>query len=316
MSLPTARDLQPVDPILTNMLIAYMQSESRFVADRVFPQLPVDKDSGTYFIFDKKYWFLDNAAARAYGGNFAFGDFGVSSGTFTTTQYALARAIADEERANSQLPMDLETASVRWLGMQHMIRRERAWAAGFMKTTVWGTDASISAKWSDYTLSDPVGDVRTGKRTISQATGYTPNLMLIGEIVEDRLVNHPDLLDRIKFVQQATMGNIRNALAALFGVDVLLVGAAVYNSANEGQTAVMAPIIDDDCLLTYSTPTPGIMEPSCGYTFTWAAGGGGGTIYPPYRDNGRKSDVITSNQQFAHEVTASDLGYFIADCVD
>lgn len=316
MTLPTAKDLQAVDPVLTNILVGYYQQQDRFIAGRVFPSVPVDKDSGTYYIFTQKYWFTDSMEERAYGGDFAFGNYGVETSTYTTAQWALAKSIADEERANSQLALDLETAAVRWLGMKALLRKERAWAADFMKTSVWGTDGSITYKWSDYDSSDPVGDLATARRTISQATGYAPNKLVIGEIVRDRLINHPDLIDRIKYTQVATQGSVETALAALFMVQDVLVGMAIYNSANEGQTASYSAIIDDDALLLYTTPTPSIFEASAGYTFTWAAGGGDGQIYSPYRDYGKHSDVIQAKMQWDQKAVAANLGYFISDCVD
>ena len=50
MSLPTINDVQAVEPVLTNLLIGYMQADDRFVASKVFPIVPTDKDSGTYYI--------------------------------------------------------------------------------------------------------------------------------------------------------------------------------------------------------------------------------------------------------------------------
>lgn len=316
MSIPTAKDLQPIDPILQNILVGYAQQETRFVADRVFPAVPVDKDSGTYFIFTKKYWSRDTMQARAYGAQYARSDFGVETDTYKTMQWSLAKPIADEERANSQLPMDLETASVRYLGMQAMIRRERLFAAAAMASSVWGTTATVSNKWSDYTNSDPVNDVLTGKRTVSQATGYTPNTMVMGEIVRDRLVNHPDLIDRIKFTQAATQGSVETALAALFGVQRLLIGSSIVNTANEGQTASMSPIVDDDVLLVYTPAGPGMFEPSGGYTFTWAPGGGLATMQPMVREDDTDSDLVKIKAQFVHKIVATDVGYFFADVTD
>lgn len=316
MSLPTGTDVQAVDPVLTNMLVAYYQSEGRFVADRIFPQVPVDKDSGTYYLFTKKYWTLDNVEQRAYGSNFAFGDFGVSTSTYETMQWGLAYSLADEIQANSQVPMSLETAAVRWLGMQHLIRRERAFAADWFVTSVWGTTKSVTNKWSDYVNSDPVADVLEGKRTISQSTGQVPNKFVMGEIVHDRLVNHPDLLDRIKYVGAAGVTNARSALAAIFGVDEILVASAIYNTANEGQTGSYSPIMDDDALLCYVSPAPGVFEASAGYTFTWAPGGGLGVIESPYRDKAKRANIINSSQQFDHVAVATDLGYFFLDVTD
>jgi hypothetical protein len=64
MSLPTVNDVGAVETVLTNMLVGYMQADSRFVADKVFPGVPVLKDSGTYYVFTKKYWFLNQMKFR------------------------------------------------------------------------------------------------------------------------------------------------------------------------------------------------------------------------------------------------------------
>lgn len=317
MTLPTGKDVQAVDPVLTNMLVAYYQSENRFVADRVFPGVSVDKDSGTFYKFTKKYWFTDELQERAYGTKYGRAGFGVETDTYTTEQWALSQPIADEVRANSQVPMDLEQAAVRYLGMKALIRRERLFASIAFATGAWGaSDGSVSNKWSDYSASDPVGDVRTGKRTVSQLTGMIPNVMVMGEIVEDRLVNHPDLIDRIKFVQQAGISSIRSALAALFGVDEVVTASAIYNSANEGQDASMAAIVDDDFILVYRNPRPGLFDASGGYTFNWAPGGGLGGIQPIWRDGESDADLVKIKNQYVHKIVASDVGYIVLDVTD
>lgn len=315
MARPTVNDVQLVEPVLTNALISYMQAESRFIADRVFPAVPVANDSGTIPIFTKKYWFTDEMEDRAPGQKYPRGDFAVESTTYKTHQWALSTPIPDEVEANNQFPMALESAAVRWLGGKALIRRERLFAAAAMATSVWETDKTVDNKWSDYSASDPVSDILTGKRTISQSTGFTPNTMIMGEIVRDRLSNHPDLLDRIKYVTMATQGSVDAALSQIFAIGQIFVAPAIYNSANEGQTASMGAIIDDDALLLYVTSAPSLYEPSAGYSFNWAPGGGMGAIRR-YYDDESDATFIKNKMQMVHKVTATDLGYFFSDVTD
>lgn len=313
---PTINDVQQVEPVLNNVLLGYFQNERRFIADRVFPGVRVDKDSGTYYTFDKKYWFSDEAKRRAPGQAYPRGEFGVSTGTYKTEQWALAKDIADEEEANNQMPMSLERAAVRWLGLKALIRKERQWASEFMATGVWGTDKTVTNKWSDTTNGDPIGDIQTGRRTVSQATGFAPNALVLGEIVRDRLIEHPDVISRIQYVQAATPDSVEAVLASLFRVGRILVAEAIYNSANEGQTATMAPIIDDDALLLYVTDAPSIVEPSAGYAFYWEPGGGLGAIQPMYRDEEAQANLVRFKMQFDYKKVAADLGYFFTDVTD
>ena len=314
MSMPTGLDVQAVDPVLTNLLVGYMQNDSRFVADRVFPGISVDKDSGTYYIMTKKYFFSDDLAPRAYGEQFPIADFNVSSTTYTTAQFALGKRIADEVRANSQLPLDLETATVQWLAQKALIRKERGFASDFVKASVWATDATPT-DWDDYTSGDPITDILTGNLTISHSTGYYPNTLVLGLIVHNALVNHPDLIDRLKYVAVAGVNQMEAAMGNVLGIENYLVSKASYNSANIGQTGTNVAIIDDDAVLMYVTPTPGIMTASAGYTFNWAPGGGLGSILPMHRDGENQADLIRVKMQIDQKAVATDCGYTFIDIV-
>lgn len=316
MGLPTINDVQAIEPILTNMLLAYQNQANNFVASRVFPRVSVPHDSGTYYVFTQKYWFLDQMAVRAPGADYRVGEFGVETDTYKTIQYALGWRIADEVRANSLVPMDLESAAVQWLAQNSLIRKERAWAADFMLTNIWGAaDGSIGSKWSDYQNSDPVANILTGKRTISQATGYQVNTIVMGEIVRDRLINHPDMLDRIKYTTAAGVGSVEAAIAAIFGIPNILVGSAIYNTANENQTASYSPIIDDDILILYVEQSPRLMSASAGYTFAWDGGGGTGVVMRNRQDE-NDADLIKTKEQWDQKQVASYLGYIYLDATD
>lgn len=315
MPLPTVNDVQAVDPVLTNLLVGYMQADTRFAALRAFPAVPVGNDSGTYYSFTKKYWFLDDLEQRAPGTDFPTGNVGLSTSTYTTLQWAKAIPLAEEVRANSQVPMDLETAFVRNLAQRSLIRKERAFATDFMTTGVWGTDDNNSTTdWDDFSAGDPRNDILTAKRTISNATGVDANTIICGYIVHQALLLHPDILDILKYTQTATMATVEGALGAALGVDNYIVSKASFNSANEGQAMTAAAIIDDDALVCYVTPNPGIFEASAGYTFAWAPGGGTGMIRT-YYDDARDADMIKHKEQWDQVAVATDVGYFFADVV-
>ena len=318
MSKPTRTDVRAVDPVLTNMLEGYTQDAERFAAVRAFPGLPVDSSSGTYYVYDQKYWMADDMKERAWGSDFAEGGYGMSTDTYATVQWATSQSIPDEVEADNQSPLSVYDGAIERFSQILMIRHERLFAAVAMTTSVWGTDATggtTSDKWSDYANSDPVGDVRTGKRTISQSIGRKPNKMVMGEIVYDKLVNHPDLIDRIKYTERATVATMEQALAAVLGIDEVLVSEAIYNTANEGQTGSYSAIIDDDALLMYTTSSPDILRPTAGYCFHWEPGGGLGGVRR-YYDNGKDAEVVKMKTQVDFEVVASGAGYFFSDYVD
>jgi hypothetical protein len=315
MSLPTVSDVQPVDPILTNLALGYMQADSRFVADKVFPGVSVDKDSGTYFIYTKKYWFLNEMKTRAPGGQYARAGFGVESSTYVTQQWALSYPIPDEVQANSQLPLSLESLGARWLSQQAMIRKELSFSTDFMKTSVWGTDDTTTTDWDDFTSGDPRNDILTAVRTISNNTGYKANTIVMGNIVEQALLLHPDILDALKYTAAANLANVRGALAAMLGLSQILVAEAVYSNTNENAAFAATNIIDDDALVCYVEPSPSPFSASAGYSFFWQPGGGMGGIRPKWRDENADTDLLKFKMQWDQKAVATDLGYFFSDIV-
>jgi hypothetical protein len=313
MPLPTINDVQAVDPVLTNMLVGYRQKDARFVSREVFPSVPVDKDSGTYYIFTKSYWMRNEMLKRAPGGNFPRADFGVSTDTFATVPFGLEHSLPKEIQANSQIPMDLQQAGAQYLAQQSALNRELAFAALAMVYTAW-TSYSSPTDWDDFSLGDPVTDVLTARSAISALTGQLPNTMVVGELVNDALINHPDIVDRVKHVALAGITNIEPALASVLGVEKYAVARGIYTASQEGATITYTRIIDDDALLCVVNSGAGIFDATCGKCFSWAGGGGDGEVVP-YWDQKVKSSILQLSEQWVHKVVAADLGYFWADIV-
>ena len=314
MALPTINDVQLVEPVLTNMLVGYRQADNRFVAGRVFPAVTVRNDSGSYPILTKKYWFTDGLLRRAPGDPFGRLEYGIETGTYVTQQWAADHAIADEVRANSQIPMELERVGVELLGQKSLLRKEIAFAADFMVTGVWGTDNTTATDWDDYTNGDPIGDILLAMETISNNTGFTPNTLVVGAVVHRALINHPDVLDRIKYVQAADQDAAQRMLLSALGITNYLVARASYSNTNEAAAFSATPIIDDDALVCYVAPTTGLFDASAGKTFVWPGGGGDGTIYS-YYENSRHATILQHKEQWDQKLVAADLGYFFSDIV-
>lgn len=314
MTRPTVNDVQAVEPILTNMMVSYLQADDRFVASRVFPTVTVANDSGTYYIITKKYFFLDSLQTRAPGENFRSLDYGLETSTYATKQWAGDYPLADEIVANNLSGLDLAQAAIRRLSQASLLRKEVQWAADFMTTGVWGTDDTTATNWDDFSAGNPVGDILTAKQTISNNTGYDANTMVVGYVVHAALANHPDLIDRIKYTQAATATTMESAVGDALGIANYLVAKGVYSNTNEASAFSATNIVDDDALVCHVDPSAGIMGATAGKTFVWPGGGGAGTIYR-YRDDARHATVIQHKEQWDQVAVATDLGYFFSDIV-
>jgi len=318
-NLPDVGDVH-VDKLLTTVSWGYMNSS--YVADSIFPIIYVDKQSDIIPKYTKSYWFRNEVQERAPGTIGARAGYAVdTSNKYFCVNYAIGKIIPDEVRLNADQPFDMDRDATEWVTDQMARKREIAFATNFMKTGVWGTDVtggSSFTKWSDYANSDPIGDIRDGIRTILQRIGRRPNVLLVGEIVWNALQDHPDIVERVKYTQ---MGVVTSDLVkAILELENIYIAEAIYASSPEGTAeanVTYSPIIDDDALLIYVAPRPGLFLPSAGYTFIWRpAVGAGPQFIRRIRKEEEKADVIEAQSYFDQKVLATDAGYFFSDAAD
>ena len=315
MPTPTTAQLRPVgDPLLSNLLVAYMNEDADFIARRAAPVMPVEEESGTYVTVDKSRWFSDSLERRAPGTAYAKGGFEFGSDTYVTLQWAEEVPLADEHQATSQVPMELQEVALRYLAHKSNLRKEIAFAADFMAASVWtNTDNNSATDWDDAS-GVPVTNIRTAKRTIKQLGVGTANALFMGEIVYDGLITNAQVVDYLKHTRSLTVAEVEGVLAAVLGVEILGVSRAIYNTANVGQSDSLSPIIDDDALLCVVDPAPTRFSVQALKTFAWNGGGGEGSART-YRSESHDADMVKHKEQWDQKLISADAGYLWLDIV-
>lgn len=316
-----------VNQLLTNISIAHRNEDDAYIADKVFPLVGVEKQTDIYLKYDRGPFFADEGdrMVRAPGTRAASTGFTINKdNTYHCVNYAIAYEIPDELRANQDSPLNLDRDAALMLNDIQRIRRERAWATSFMKTSLWTgqsdqTGGSSFTKFSDYAGSEPFKVLRDGLRSVEGNTGRRPNKMVMGSIVWDRLVDHPDFIDRIK--GGATTGNAAlltpQMFASMIGVQEVLISKSIYRSSGEGDTLALSRIIDDDLLMLYVANSPSLLTPSAGYTFYWKPLTGGGIEYVRSgRESREKYDWHETHSYFDQVAVEPLSGAFYADVVD
>ncbi len=316
-----------VDRPLSNISLAFLQKAEGFIADRIFPTVSVLKQSDLFYTYDRGMFNRDEMELRAPGTESAGGGYDVATDSYRCDLWAMHKDIADQIRANADNPISLDREATEFLSLKALIRREKAWATSQFVTGAWTTDvtgvsgapaATQFQRW-DEAASDPIKDIRLGRRTVQQSTGFQPNKLVLGREVYDSLLDHPDIVGRLDRGQGSGPAIVlRSNLAALFELDEILVMDAIENTAAEGATNVHAFIGGKKALLAYAAPSPGIMVPSAGYTFTWGGLLGGGVLgsrISRMRADLLKADRLEIEQAFDQKLVAADLGYFFDTAV-
>ncbi|MBU2072724.1 MAG: major capsid protein [Gammaproteobacteria bacterium] len=312
MAQPTPTDVH-IDAALSNVSIAY--KNEAYVADQLFPVVPVDKQSDYYFVFTKDFWFRNSVERRGPGSKYAEGGIQLSSTQFVCVNKGLSFPLPRETVENQDAAVDLETAGAEWLADQFMLDREIALAAKIFDASAWTSSTTLSgtSQWSDYANSDPIGDINTGMEAVKKLTGRYPNTMLMGAEVWDKLKFHPDLLDIYKHTNAAILTT--EMVGKVFdGLERVIVGSSIYNAGAEGASFDGTYIWPKNVLLAYVAKAPALRTPSAGYTFVWRQNGYMIAIVRVPEDL-RRRDVLLADHAFDQKVTGVDCGYEVIDAV-
>jgi len=326
-----------IQAALTQIATAYIQDEQFYVADKVFPAVPVEFQADKYFKFSKDDFYRDEAQQRADAAESAGGGFNLGQGSYSAEVFAYHKDLGGMTRRNADPAVNMDVATTKFCMQKLLIRRDRIFVSTYMVNSVWGTDVtgtaggtpgtSTPAYWNDDANGDPFTDIAVAQTTILQNTGFEANGLLMTFPVYQALRKHPLVIDRIKYTTRADASRITpDLLASAFDVDRVIVSKAVYNTSIEsatdvsGTTGTMSFIAAKDALLFHAAPSPGIMIPSAGYLFPWSGLTGLNSMgvrisQIPLPWLGLETVRTEGEMAFDMQIVGNDLGYHFAGIV-
>lgn len=310
----TGRDLH-IDAPLTNMTVGYRPKN--LIADQILPTVTVPKQSDLYYIWPKAEWLRSANVERAPGTRSPRVHFSVSSAAYFAPGYALAMEIPYEDIDNSDAVLDIRQSAANFVLDKLMIAWEQRIATLLTTAANVGSNTSLTNAWSDEINGDPVNDIYTGFESIRSTTGLEPNTMLISGRSWNNLRKHPDIIDFVRGKGDNRGGGpVKEAdIAAAFGLDKVLVGKGVINTAEEDAPGVYTEIWSTACILLHVAPNPGKMVPGYGYTFQWTPP----SLPAPFgvsrrNDDDIKAEIVEVMHYQDELVVATDLGYLMVNC--
>lgn len=298
-----------VDQAMSNISVAYRNAA--FVAERVAPVVPVQKQNDLYFQFSKQHF-------RSVVDNIRPGDLANeievdldSRGSYRADGHALQIGIPDELRANADPGAQIDIEYTEKLTSQLLLNQEIAFASLVTNTANVPNNTTLSgtSQWSDYVNSDPRSAVDAAKETVQQSIGEFPNVLLLPRPVFRTLRNHPKILDAVKY----TMNGARSLLSAeqlaeYFDVDEVIVPAPLKQANPEGEVDSLTYIWGKDSLLFYRPNRPGLRTPAFAYHFLWV-GSGISYLIKRFRIEGRDADFLKIKKYYSQKLVASNAAY-------
>lgn len=263
----TSKDLH-IDAVLSQMAIGYRPEG--FIADMVMPRVDVGKQSDLYVIWSRADRLRINDTKRAPLTEAKRIEETPSSSTYFAKNYALKTAIPleDQENADPIFLDNLSTGKTELVLDGLLLDWEVRVANQVTSGSNVGSFFAVSSAWTGAD-ADPLGDVNIGIDNVHLSTGMRPNHITFGLQAWKSFRRHP-------VVRNLIFGNNNGGgypnveqVKALLEVDMVHVGGAFQNTANEGLAENLSTIWDDHVLIYYAPGSPTKERPSFAYSFRW-----------------------------------------------
>lgn len=301
-----------IDQALTTLSVMYRND--MYVADQVFPKLPVKKRSDKYFTYKKEDFLAATGvdvngkplSLRRPGTEAAEIDYGLSTSTYYAEEYAFRGFVADAEVAASDNPLQPDMDQTIQLTERLMLDNEVAVAAISMKRANYPSSNKVvlttggsGTSWASYASANslPFSNIVAAKLAVIKGLAKEANSFMLSVDAARTLADHPLLKDLIKYTHQDAL-TISGLPKVLRGLNVIE-GAAQKNTAAEGVTYSGGNIWQADdataaALIYYKETAPSLRSVTFGYTFSAPddTTGARDTSVRRWREEKRKGSLI------------------------
>lgn len=297
-------DLRIVDPVLTTLARGYTNNE--FVGTKLFPRVSAVKEAGKIPQFGKEAFKLYNSKRAIRGMSNRISPGGRDANIeFVMDEQDLEYPIDYREKEEDIFDAEQNATTVVSGGLGLNLEYEAATIAQDTANYPAGSKITLSGT-SQFTHADslPIKIVEDGKKAISGKIGKDPNTLIIGDETYRVLINHSELIERIKYSMKGVL--TVDLLKELFGIENIFVGRAIY--ANDADAFVK--LWSDNMVLAYVPQgAKTYYEPSFGYTI-------GKKNYPQVDKRfiqGGKIELVRSTDFWTVKMVGAVAGYLITD---
>lgn len=233
-----------IDPLLTDASSAYIPKEGDVIADALLPAIKFSQYTGKLGGYGKGHLRIENTVTGGKGKYRRVESIVRETQGFEIEGHGLEGMVTKRDYKNVIDPFDAEKDETIGLTTLLLLEKEKGLADALGSTAVITQNTTLvgPSQFSDYTNSDPVAVFNAGKKAIRDGSGAVANCMILEYGVAEVLRYHPMLLDLLGYKFQRPGGLTNEELARAFNVKKVYVPNCMYNSAKEGQPAVLAPV--------------------------------------------------------------------------
>ena len=286
----------------------YIQKESDFIGTKVLSIKGVPLQASNFKAKTRASVTLDADTKRAKSGHYNRISLEVKDLTYACEENGLEEILDDSDRNLYESDFDAEfDVSKNTADTLKRMQEKRIAAKIFNTSTFTGSDLYTNAAgtkaWSDIT-ADILANVNAAKRKVKANCGLNPNSVIFNGNILEYIKKNTAVIDSIKYTARVTDAEIINGLADYLGVDYVLVGDSIRNSAKKGKVFASSPIWSDLYAMVAIVAPEGssLRTPSLGRTMLWTSDSPDNCTVEEYRDNGARGDVYRVRQNTDEKV--------------
>lgn len=326
MAQPNASELIVAGP-LAEVSVAYRNLS--YIADRVFRIIDKVSPKAKIARYLKGAWFRDEAGIRGPGSRANRGGYPVDYLDIATKEFAFAKEVTDEDRRAVKVaggpPLKPDQDAIEFAADKIDLKKERR-IASLVFTTAWSGQAAggedAAGLWAPNDATNTfIADVSTRIETVRANTGLRPNALLIDSGTYEKLKQLDELLNRIRYTQRGIL--TKEMLAALFDLEEVLVGEAIYSTAKESKAGIDFTAANvweltatkGSAFLFYRPQAPGLKIPAAGYQARAAYDDGQPRRTTTWREAAEHQDVYEVAEETDIVAVGADLGFMWKDTI-
>lgn len=310
-----------VDPLLTNIAKSYVNAN--LIADQVAPRVNVENETGYYLVGDKSAFRVEKdlrtgiSRANRVGYNLSLAHYG------PLLEHSLEQGIPYRERDIMGEDVAMRRATNNVQGKVDL-NNEVLIAAMFANTAIATQNATLSGTDQfDNALSDPIAKVQAAKDVII-ATGVSGVngqegkwVVFMGYQVWTKLRNNTALRAALNLtINKAPLTT--EQVATLLDVDEVFYGAALQDTAKEGQTPSLGYVWGKNLWVAWmpTSDAPSIDMVAPAYTLQLADNQGNSARYvDTWDDQSQKTIFVRANDFYEAFMVAVEALYLYVAAV-
>lgn len=303
-----------VDKLLTNVSDQYVPKD--YLSEIILPLITVRQTSGLLAGYGNDHIRI-GTDLYLHSGDDKFPRIKVRNRNTTSwvlQKHALSAIIPEEEFHNVEQPFDARKDTTNHITSLLWGEKEFGLSTTLSDTAILTNNVTLSgtSQYTDVDNSNPLGDFRTARSTIRGLVGQKPNIAIMNGQVQDALMIHPQILDRLGFKHNRDGMLTNQELARALDVDKVLVSDTLGNTAKEGQTDVITTIWGDHIVFAVAPKSASKNQISLGYRIQKNS---------PRRvsrftlDDPTGAEQINIDDNYDQLISNTNAGYLIKDAI-